>query len=142
MLYIGKNEDSDLLVGITESRKLFHISEYDKSMMSIAELQKASSERLCEDCEVLPNFTFTATLFPVKWEVTQSKWTSGIVFADANDPRIEYKMAQKQLMDLLQSIITGEVEVTSVGFYGLFTFDASHGKFVTIVYHGGGDAEG
>jgi len=136
MLYIGKNEDSDLLVGITKNRKLFHVSESDKNTMSIGELEKAYSEKHGEDCEVVPNFTFTATIVPTEIISTDTGKHGGVLFVDYDDPRIEYVISQTSLLELLQCIASNEVETVPVGFHGLFTFGAAYGKFTTRVYRG------
>ena len=137
MIRIGKNEESDLLVGITENRHLFHIATYDAKNMSVADLKKAYSEKYGEDCEILHNFTFTATIVPIGIISTDTGKHGGILFIDYDDPRIEYTISQKSLLELLECIISGEVETTPVGFYGLFTFGAAYGKFTARIYRGG-----
>ena len=138
MIRIGRNNESNLLVGITEGRRLFHVADYDAKMMSVADLQKAYSEKHGEDCDIMPNFTFTATVVPTGIISTETGKHGGILFVDYDDPRIEYVISQKSLLELLECIVSGEVETTPVGFHGLFTFGAAYGKFTTRVY-GRGD---
>ena len=136
MIYIGKREDSNLLIGVSKSRKLFHVSAYDARHLPLQEIRKLHTERLGEDCEIVPNFTFMAHIVPTSFVSTDTGKYGGIVFIDYDDPRMEYIMSQQSLLEFLQCIISGEVEVASIGYYGLFTFTAAYGKFTIKVYKG------
>jgi len=137
MIRIGLNESSELKVGITDRGEFFIVR------AELIELCGGSNEKIAKyikendgaQCEILDNFTFSATIYPKDWRVGRS--SGNIIFLDAHDPTFRYRMTQRGVFQLLGTIIDGNVDViTGEGLNGLFTFDGSGGILTIKVFEG------